>query len=56
MNSVGEYKIRQILEENNIEYIHDMKFPTCKFPDTGYPARFDFYLPAYNLLIEYDGI
>ena len=28
----------------------------CKFLDTNALAKFDFYLPDYNILIEYDGI
>ncbi len=55
-NSYGEQKISQILKENNILYEREKTFPTCLFPDTQRLAKFDFYLPDYNILIEYDGI
>lgn len=53
--SKGEDKIETILNNNNIEYEKQKHFNSCKFPDTNYHAYFDFYLPKYNLLIEYDG-
>jgi len=46
--SKGERKIRQYLEENNIEYFIEYQVPESKL-------RFDFYLPKYNIAIEYDG-
>jgi very-short-patch-repair endonuclease len=54
-DSKGVRKIKEILKDNNIDYITEKTFNTCKFPDTNASARFDFYLPKYNLLIEYDG-
>ena len=53
--SKGEYKIMQILISNNILFEPQKTFKTCIFEDTHYPAKFDFYLPQYNVLIEYDG-
>lgn len=53
--SKGVRKIKILLNDNNINYLTEKTFPTCKFPDTDGSARFDFYLPDYNLLIEYDG-
>ena len=53
--SAGELKIEQILKENNIQFETQKIFNTCKFPNTNMLARYDFYLPDYNLLIEYDG-
>lgn len=53
--SKGENKIELILSNNNIEFEKQKRFDTCKFPDSNYYAYFDFYLPDYNLLIEYDG-
>ena len=53
--SKGEQKIISILEENNIEYEYQKSFDGCRFPETNAIAKFDFYLPDYNLLIEYDG-
>ena len=52
--SKGELAIRNLLLENNINFETQKTFETCLFM-TGWPARFDFYLPDYNLLIEYDG-
>ena len=54
-NSVGEKFIENILKENNIEYIKEYTNQTCRFEDTNALARFDFYLPKYNRLIEFDG-
>lgn len=53
--SKGELLISQILNELNIEYEQEKTFNDCKSPFTGYLLRYDFYLPQYNLLIEYDG-
>lgn len=53
--SKASFNIKQFFNKNNIEYITEKTFETCKFPDTNNSARFDFYLPKYNLLIEYDG-
>lgn len=54
--SKGEQKIMQILQENNIPFEKQKTFNTCLFPDTKVHAKFDFYLPDFNILIEYDGI
>ena len=53
--SKGELKIEEILKENNIIFETQKTFSTCRFPNTNLPGRYDFYLPNYNLLIEYDG-
>ena len=42
--------IRQFLEKNNID--HEYEYPVII---DGVRYRFDFYLPEYNLFIEYDG-
>ena len=47
--SIGESNIQQILLDNNIEFIKEYKFA-----DLGL-LRYDFYLPKYNRLIEFDG-
>jgi hypothetical protein len=52
-SSKGEECIIKYLEENNIEYIFQKKFENCIYKN---PLRFDFYLPKYNICIEYDGI
>ena len=46
--SKGEEKISNILKEFNINYIPEYSFDNSKY-------RFDFYLPDFNILIEYDG-
>ena len=52
--SKGSRKIKEILEKDNIKFIQEKRFSDLKF-DSGYSARFDFYLPDYNTIIEYDG-
>ena len=51
-SSKGEKSISQWLDDNQIEYISQKKFDDCKDIRT---LPFDFYLPDYNLCIEYDG-
>ena len=51
--SLSENIIQNILEDNNIKYIKQFCFIDCK--DKA-PLSFDFYLPNYNILIEFDGI
>ena len=50
--SNGEKKIANILKENNIIFQTQKTFPNCKNKDL---LKFDFYLPKYNILIEFDG-
>jgi len=50
--SKGEKKINEILDNNNIKFEREKSFDGCR---NKYPLRYDFYLPEYNLLIEYDG-
>ena len=52
--SHGETRIREILSQNNIIFENQKKFPDLK-GDKNYPLKYDFYLPQYNCLIEYDG-
>ena len=56
ISSKGERKIAELLDSQNINYIKEKRFNDCVFPDNNYLARFDFYLPDYNTLLEYDGI
>lgn len=56
INSLGEMKISQFLNELKINYIKQKTFNDCINPETGHHLRFDFYLPDYNCCIEYDGI
>lgn len=53
--SKGEEKIIDILNNLNIKYETQKIFKNCQFSNTGGFAKFDFYLPEYNLIIEYDG-
>ena len=50
--SRGELKIKLLLEEYSIIYNYQYKFEDCKFYNK---LPFDFYLPQYNILIEFDG-
>ena len=50
--SKGEKNISTILNNKNIKYIRQYKFYGCK---NKLQLPFDFYLPEYNICIEYDG-
>lgn len=50
--SLGETKIKNILQNCKINFIQEYKFQNCKNIQ---PLPFDFYLPDYNTCIEYDG-
>lgn len=52
-NSRGETIIAKWLTRLNIEYVQEFTFPECMGDSK--PLRFDFWLPTYNTLIEYDG-
>lgn len=54
VGSKGEEKIKNILLENNISFQTEYIFNDFISPE-GRHYRFDFYLPEYNCLIEYDG-
>lgn len=51
--SKGEKRIESWLIANNINYNYEHPLPNCK---NVFSLPFDFYLPDYNLAIEYDGI
>lgn len=51
-SSKGELSTREWLDKHNFNYIYQHKFDDCK--NIG-KLVFDFYLPEYNLCIEYDG-
>ena len=51
--SQGEYKIIKFLLERDIEFESQKRFIDCR--DKGF-LPFDFYLPHFNLLIEFQGI
>jgi len=50
--SKGELEISKILNKNNIEFKIQYKFSECKNIKE---LPFDFYLPNYNICIEYNG-
>ena len=54
--SLGESRIAEILKQNNINYNSQHTFNDCRYKDTNQLVRFDFYLPDYNRIIEFDGI
>lgn len=51
--SKGEERVRGYLEKQNVKCVPQYSFNDCR---NKLPLPFDFYLPNYNLLIEYDGI
>ena len=50
--SKGEKQIYMYLNNNNIKYERQKTFKNLKYKQNLY---FDFYLPEYNICIEYDG-
>lgn len=52
-SSKGEITVEKYLRDNNIFFIRQYKFDNCRDKR---PLPFDFYLPEYNSVIEYQGI
>lgn len=52
IESIGEKTIRQFLNEQQIEFIRQKTFDKCKYKRL---LPFDFYLPKYHMVIEYQG-
>jgi very-short-patch-repair endonuclease len=50
--SAGEKRIYNYLQRKNIEFIWQKRFKDCKDKRE---LPFDFYLPKYNLIVEFDG-
>lgn len=50
--SIGENTIKLILTRQNIDFISEKRFSSCKSLK---PLPFDFFLPRYNILIEFQG-
>lgn len=50
--SSGEAIVRAYLDDHQIEYIPQMRFKDCRDKK---PLPFDFFLPEYNICIEFDG-
>lgn len=55
IKSEGEQKIKNLLTKMRILFFQEYTFIDCINPKTGRRLRFDFFLPQYNTLIEYDG-
>jgi Fe-S cluster assembly iron-binding protein IscA len=51
--SKGEKEIFKVLKRININFYQQYKFANCKLK---LPLPFDFYIPNYNICIEYQGI
>lgn len=54
ITSIGESNIQKVLQNNNIIFEKQKTFPDFMTQSGGFP-RYDFYLPEYNRLIEFDG-
>lgn len=54
--SYGEQKIAKLLENNCIVFEREKSFSDLRYEDSTHLARFDFYLPEYKCLIEFDGV
>lgn len=52
--SAGEEKISKILQDNSILFVTQKTFDSCRFPDSGYLAYFDFWVNE-SYIIEFDG-
>lgn len=50
--SIGERRIREFLSNNEINFEQEKTFEDCR---NIHRLPFDFYLPKYNLIIEFDG-
>ena len=51
-SSKGEIVVRKFLIKNKIKFEEQKKFKDCKYKRQ---LKFDFYIPKYNLCIEFDG-
>lgn len=54
-SSKGEKYVLKALTKLNIKEVSQKTFKDLKNPKTNYALRFDFYIPDYNMCIEYDG-
>lgn len=50
--SLGEFYIRKFFEKHNVRFEQEKRFADCKDKKT---LPFDFYLPDYNMCVEFDG-
>ena len=53
--SHGERELKELFDQLKVGYMKEVRFEGCKSPKGKY-LRFDFFLPDYNLLIEYQGM
>lgn len=53
--SAGEKEVTRILSVFNVKFVAEMEFTDLVNPLTGQQLRFDFYLPEFNAIIEFDG-
>jgi hypothetical protein len=53
--SKGERKVALFLKKNNVNFEKQKTFDDCRNIKTNRHLKFDFYLPDYNMCIEYDG-
>lgn len=53
--STGEKRISEFLIKEAIEFKREYFFFSCYSPKTQQLLYFDFYIPEFNLCIEYDG-
>lgn len=54
LTSIGEANIKSILNQNKIQYVAQQTYDDLRGKNGNY-YRYDFYLPDYNRLIEFDG-
>ncbi len=50
--SKGEIQVSGWLDSRNVDYLIEYKYKDCKNIE---PLAFDFYVPKYNTLVEFDG-
>lgn len=55
LTSFGEERVMEILTKLKIDFVKEKTYSDLVNPETNQLLRFDFYLPQYNCLIEYDG-
>ena len=53
--SKGEKKVHDFLISENVEFFREYYFTSCYSPISNRLLYFDFWIPEYNLVIEYDG-
>lgn len=54
-SSKGELEVSKILDIMNIKYIREYKFEECINKVTNRKLPFDFFIPEFNMIIEYHG-